>query len=104
MKNILQSNIFNNDEFVDARNKIINMMEATPHLWNAFVATCEEHNVTEDIMLMWIDKCIYGAWTGCSVEESDRRILTDCIKWYSGNMRKTWTKNLNKQNATIIKL
>lgn len=95
-KDILKSDIFNNADFATLRDKVINMMESTPRLWNAYVATCEKHNVSENIMLMWIDKCIYGAWTGCSVEESDRRILTDCIKWYSGKMRKTWVENLKK--------
>jgi hypothetical protein len=93
---ILNSDIFNNDDFATLRNKVINMMEATPRLWNAYVATCEEHNVSENTMLMWVDKCIWGQWPGCSVEESDRRILTDCIKWYSGKMRKTWVENLKK--------
>ena len=95
-KDFLKSDIFNNDDFATLRNKVINMMEVTPRLWNALAATCEEHNVSDNIMLMWVDKCIYGAWTGCSVEESDRSILTDCIKWYSGNMRKTWVENLHK--------
>ena len=95
-KDILKSDIFNNDDFATLRNKVINMMETTPRLWNALVATCEEHNVSENIMLMWVDKCIYGVCPGCSVEESDRSILTDCIKWFSQNMRKTWVENLKK--------
>lgn len=95
-KDILKSDIFNNDDFATLRNKVINMMETTPRLWNALAATCEEHNVSENIMLMWVDKCIYGAWSGCSVEESDRSILTDCIKWNGEKIRKTWVENLKK--------
>lgn len=95
-KDILKSDIFDNDDFATVRNKVINMMESTPRLWNAFAATCEEHKVSENTMLMWVDKCIWGRWPGCTVEESDRRILTDCIKWYSENMRKTWVENLHK--------
>ena len=95
-KDILKSDFFDNADFANLRDKVVSMMENSPSLWNAYVATCEEYNVSENIMLMWIDKCIYGAWTGCSVEESDRNILTDCIKWYSENMRKTWIENLKK--------
>ena len=93
---ILNSDIFDKPEFSEYCDKIVSMMENSPSLWNALVATCKEHNVTENIMLIWIDKLIYGQWPGCSVEESDRRILTDCIKWYSENMRKTWVENLKK--------
>ena len=93
---ILNSDIFDKPEFASLRNKVVSMMETAPRLWNAYVATCKEHNVSENTMLMWVDKCIWGQWPGCSVEESDRRILTDCIKWYSENMRKTWVENLHK--------
>ena len=93
---ILKSDIFDKPEFAYLCDKIVSMMESSPSLWNAYVATCKEHNVTENIMLIWIDKCIYGQLPGCSVEESDRSILTDCIKWYSENMRKTWVENLKK--------
>ena len=93
---ILNSDIFDKPEFASLREKIVSMMENSPSLWNAYVATCKEHNVSENTMLMWVDKCIWGQWPGCSVEESDRRILTDCIKWYSENMRKTWAENLHK--------
>ena len=93
---ILNSDIFANVEFSDLRDKIVRMMENSSSLWNAYVATCKEHNVSENTMLIWVDKCIYGQWPGCTEEDSDRRILTDCIKWYSENMRKTWVENLHK--------
>ena len=93
---ILNSDIFDKPEFASLREKVVSMMENSPSLWNAYVATCKEHNVSENTMLMWVDKCIWGQWPGCSVEESDRRILTDCIKWYSENMRKSWVENLHK--------
>ena len=67
---ILKSDIFNNDDFATLRNKVVSMMENSPSLWNAYVATCEEHKVSENTMLMWVDKCIWGQWPGCSVEES----------------------------------
>ena len=95
-KDILNSDILNKPESTRLREKVVSMMENSPSLWNAYVATCEEHNISEDMMLLWVDKCIWGKWPGCSVEESDRRILTDCIKWYSENMRKTWVENLHK--------
>ena len=93
---ILNSDIFDKPEFANLREKVVSMMENSPSLWNAYVATCKEHNVSENTMLMWVDKCIYGLGTGSTEEERDRSILTDCIKWYSENMRKTWVENLHK--------
>ena len=45
---ILNSDIFDKPEFSDYCDKIVSMMENSPSLWNALVATCKEHNVTEN--------------------------------------------------------
>ena len=68
--------------------------------WNALCETCKESPVliSDIMMLMWIDKCIYGKFPDMDEDNSDRAILTDCIKWTSENLRKIWVTKLASNN------
>ena len=90
-RDLLESEILINDETL--RNKVLEMMRTNKN-WNALCETCKTDAVSDKIMLMWVDKCIWGKFPDMNEDDSDRKILTDCIKWYSENLRKIWVSNL----------
>lgn len=90
-QDLLESEILINDETL--RNKVLEMMRTNKN-WNALCETCKTDAVSDKIMLMWVDKCIWGKFPDMNEDDSDRKILTDCIKWYSENLRKIWASNL----------
>lgn len=92
-QDLLESEFLINDETL--RIKVLKMMQSNKN-WNALCETCKESPIfiSDNIMLLWVDKCIWGKFPGMSEDDSDRKILTDCIKWYSENLRKIWASNL----------
>lgn len=94
-QDLLESEILINDETL--RNKVIRMMKSNKN-WNALCETCKSDVISDKRMLMWVDKCIWGKFPGMSEDDSDRKILTDCIKWYSENLRKIWVTKLASNN------